>query len=370
MKQTTVQVNLEKRSYDIIIGSNIRHNLPDYLNKIGKFSKIFIITDTNVAKLHLNELRTILNQGALTHHSIILKSGEKTKDFVNLQHVCDQILKEKIDRKTLLIAFGGGVIGDLTGFTASILLRGIDFIQIPTTLLAAVDSSVGGKTAINSLFGKNLIGSFYQPKLVLCDLDFLQTLSDRDFISGYAEIIKYGLIDDAKFFTFLEENIAEIKNKNPKILKELIVKSCSIKAKIVAEDETEQDKRALLNFGHTFGHIFETETNYSEELFHGEAVGIGMVMAAQMSFKLGLIDKKSVEKIQNHIKKAGLFSSPQEIRQNWNIKNLLDHLYKDKKVKNNKLTFILLKRIGKAFIENNVKEDLFVEVLKEFTNIS
>ncbi len=366
MKETTLNVNLNQRSYDIIIGNNIRNNFANYLTKIGTFSKVIIITDENIAKLHLDEFSNILNQSNITHQNITLKAGEQTKDFANLQNLCDKILSERIDRGTLLIAFGGGVIGDLTGFVASILLRGINFIQVPTTLLAAVDSSVGGKTAINSKYGKNLIGSFYQPKLVFCDLDFLQTLPSRDFISGYGEVIKYGLIDNKNFFNYLIKNIEEIKKKNPEILKELIIKSCQIKAKIVSQDETEQGKRALLNFGHTFGHVFETQTGYTNELFHGEAVGIGMVMAAKMSSKLGLINEANVNEIQNHIEKSGLFSSPTQVRKTWNKKELLNHLYKDKKVKNNQLTFILLKNIGEAFIQNDVKEELFLEVLEEF----
>ncbi len=366
MKTDQVRVNLGQRSYDVKIGSGIRLNIANNLAKIGNFSKVFVVTDMNVAKLHLEEFSYILNKSNIEHKNIILEAGEKTKDFANLQNLCDEILSHGIDRKTLLIAFGGGVIGDLCGFVASILLRGIDFVQVPTTLLSAVDSSVGGKTAINSKFGKNLIGSFYQPKLVLCDVDFLQTLSDRDFISGYAEVIKYGLIDDEDFFVFLEENIKKIKNKDPKILQELIVKSCDIKSKIVSQDETEQGSRALLNFGHTFGHIFETETNYSNELFHGEGVGIGMIMATVMSKNLGLIKEEDVLRIKKHLIAVGLFYSPKEVRKDWNVKNLLKHLYKDKKVKNNQLTFILLRRIGEAFIKNNVTEDIFLEVLEEF----
>lgn len=365
MTSSKIKLDLGKRSYDIIIGENSSQKLPEYLQKIGNFSKIFIVSDNNVAKIHLESLQNILNKAQIRHHSIILEAGEKTKDFYYLQKLCDEILQENIDRKSLIIAFGGGVIGDLCGFAASILLRGIDFVQIPTTLLAAVDSSVGGKTAINSNYGKNLIGSFYQPKLVLCDLNFLQTLSDRDFISGYAEVVKYGLIDDLEFFEFLEKNIDEIKLRNPQILQEIIVKSCAAKAKIVSQDETEQDKRALLNFGHTFGHIFETETNYSDEIFHGEAVAIGMVMAAKMSLKMGLIDQNDVTRIENHIVKSGLRSSARLVRTNWNKQNLLQHLYKDKKVKNNQLTFILLSKIGQAFIKDNVAESLFLEVLEE-----
>jgi 3-dehydroquinate synthase len=361
-----VRVNLDERSYDIIIDSNVRSKIGDYLAKIGDFSKVFVITDTNVAKLHLDEFSSFLDNADIKHKNIILEAGEQSKDFATLENISNQILSEKIDRNTLLIALGGGVIGDLTGFVASILLRGINFVQVPTTLLAAVDSSVGGKTAINSKFGKNLIGSFYQPKLVLCDLDFIKTLPDRDFISGYGEVIKYGLIEDEEFFSFLEDNIDKIKSKDSEILKKLIVKSCETKASIVSQDETEQGKRALLNFGHTFGHIFETQSGYSNELLHGEAVAIGMNMAAIMSQKLGLIDESQTKRIEKHLKQAGLFSSPKEIRDSWDKASLLEHLYKDKKVKNSQLTFILLNNIGSAFIQNNVSKELFLETLSEF----
>ena len=207
MNQEIVKVKLQERSYDILIGDNIINNLAKNLQKIGNFSKVFIITDTNVAKFHLDQVSAILNKANIEHKNIIVDAGEKTKDFQNLHNICEKILSCQIDRDSLLIALGGGVIGDLCGFIASILLRGVNFIQIPTTLLAAVDSSVGGKTAINSKFGKNLIGSFYQPKMVLCDIGLLKTLPQRDFLSGYGEVIKYGFIDDAKFFDYVNENL-------------------------------------------------------------------------------------------------------------------------------------------------------------------
>jgi len=247
----------------------------------------------------------------------VVKSGESSKSFAVFEEVCEEILQKNIDRNTLLIAFGGGVVGDLTGFCASILLRGIDFIQIPTTLLAMVDSSVGGKTAINSRGGKNLIGSFYQPKLVLCDINFLETLSIRQFRAGYAEIVKYGFIYDKNFFEFLDENLAEIFNKNLQILQKIITRSCEIKSQIVGRDEKENGERALLNFGHTFGHIFETETNYSNEILHGEAVAIGMIMASQMSLNLGLLNADEYQKISNHLQKSGFELNLKNIRQNW-----------------------------------------------------
>ena len=262
-----VKVNLEERSYNIEIGSGIRKNISEYLEKIGKFSKIFVVTDQNVAKFHLAEFSVILDNAGLKHQNIILEAGEKTKDFSNLQNLCDQILSAKIDRKTLLIAFGGGVIGDLCGFVASILLRGIDFVQVPTTLLAAVDSSVGGKTAINSKFGKNLIGSFYQPKLVLIDIAFLRTLETRYFFDGFAEIVKYGCIYDKELFSKLEN--------------------------IVKEDHLRKNLRMILNFGHTIGHAIEQYYNF-EKHSHGEAVSIGMIDIVNIGEKLGITKKNAL----------------------------------------------------------------------------
>ncbi|MSP33993.1 MAG: 3-dehydroquinate synthase, partial [Rickettsiales bacterium] len=298
-----IALNLGEKSYKIRIGAGEINYLPNFLQQ-KNYSKIFIITDENVARLHLAQLESILQGLNIT--TIKVASGEQSKSFASLEKTCEEILQQNVDRKSLIIAFGGGVVGDLAGFIASILLRGVDFIQVPTTLLACVDSSVGGKTAINSKSGKNLIGSFYQPKLVICDLNFLATLPQREFRAGYAEALKYGLIDDAEFFDFLDQNLDKIfvidqngSQKNfvankqnsqeilqktftgdQKILQKIITKSCEIKARIVSQDEKENGVRALLNFGHTFAHSFENELNYSNDLLHGEAVGIGMLMAA------------------------------------------------------------------------------------------
>ncbi|MDA0902669.1 MAG: 3-dehydroquinate synthase [Proteobacteria bacterium] len=364
MTKEIVRVNLgEKKSYDIVIGNEILSDFSSHLNKTGSYSKVFVITDSNVAKFHLKAFSDNLNQSGISHKSIIIEAGEKSKDFANLQNLCGQILKEGIDRKALLIALGGGVIGDLCAFVASILLRGISFVQVPTTLLAAVDSSVGGKTAINSEFGKNLIGSFYQPKLVFCDLNFLNSLSEREFLSGYGEVVKYGLIKDHEFFSYLEQNWQKIKDRDVEALTKVVMTSCKIKAQIVSIDEKEGGVRALLNLGHSFGHVYETETNYSNELFHGEAVAIGMIMAAKMSAKIGIFDANEINKIEDHLQKVGLPTSSQDIRKEWNIENLVSHVYKDKKVEGGKLTFILLERIGCAIIKKDVDKALFIEVI-------
>ena len=356
-----VTLDLQEKSYQIIVGSNVIEHLKAFL-EINNYNKIIVISDENVVKLHGEKLKNIVQ----SLDFVVVKAGENSKSFAVFEKTCEEILQKNIDRKTLLIAFGGGVVGDLTGFCASVLLRGIDFIQIPTTLLAMVDSSVGGKTAINSQAGKNLIGSFYQPKLVLCDIDFLETLPLREFRSGYAEIVKYGFIYDKIFFEFLDENLTEIFAKNLQILQKIITRSCEIKAQIVGRDEKENGERALLNFGHTFGHIFETETNYSDEILHGEAVALGMLMASQMSVDFELINEGEYQKIFNHLQKSGFNLNLKNIRQNWHQENLIKHLFKDKKTENNQLTFILLNKIGEAKIYKKISLENFLKVLKKF----
>lgn len=356
-----VSLDLQEKSYQIIVGSNVIEHLKAFL-EINNYNKIIVISDENVVKLHGEKLKNIVQ----SIDFVVVNAGENAKSFAVFEKVCEEILQKNIDRKTLLIAFGGGVVGDLTGFCASVLLRGIDFIQIPTTLLAMVDSSVGGKTAINSQAGKNLIGSFYQPKLVLCDINFLETLPLREFRSGYAEIVKYGFIYDKIFFEFLDENLTEIFAKNLQILQKIITRSCEIKAQIVGRDEKENGERALLNFGHTFGHIFETETNYSDEILHGEAVALGMLMASQMSVDFEFINEDEYQKIFNHLQKSGFNLNLKNIRQNWHQENLIKHLFKDKKTENNQLTFILLNKIGEAKIYKKISLENFLKVLKKF----
>ncbi len=356
-----ITLDLQEKSYQIIVGSNAIEHLKIFL-ETKNYNKIIAISDENVIKFHGEKLKNILTNVDFVE----IKSGENSKSFTVFEKVCEEILQKNIDRKTLLIAFGGGVVGDLVGFCASVLLRGIDFVQIPTTLLSMVDSSVGGKTAINSRFGKNLIGSFYQPKLVICDIDFLDTLPLRQFRSGYGEIVKYGFIHDKNFFEFLDKNLTEIFAKNWQILQKIITRSCEIKAEIVGRDEKENGERALLNFGHTFGHIFETETNYSDEIFHGEAVAIGMLMACQMSVDMGLIDEKKYQIILKHLQKSGFELDLKNIRKNWHQENLIKHLFKDKKIENNQLTFILLREIGEAYIHKKISLEDFLKVLKKF----
>ncbi|MFT6220517.1 MAG: shikimate kinase/3-dehydroquinate synthase [Myxococcota bacterium] len=364
-----VPVNLGGRSYDIVVGSGVVGEIAKRISQIKIYSKIIVIADDNAAKFHLETLTNNLKKQPVEVQTIIAGSGEEAKSFANLENILEETLQMQVDRNVLLIAFGGGVIGDLCGFVASILLRGVDFVQIPTTLLSAVDSSVGGKTAINSKSGKNLVGSFYQPKLVLCDLDFLETLPKRDFISGYAEVVKYGFIKDKNFFNYLENNLDKIINRDQEVLQKIIVKSCQIKAEIVRLDERENNLRAILNFGHTFGHVLEIQTKYSKDLSHGEAVSIGMVLAAKMSLDLGLLEKDHVTKITNHLKRTNLPTSIKDIQNHskysWKIERLIQHLYKDKKVENRKLTFILLEEIGKSVIRKEINESDFIKTISQ-----
>ncbi len=355
-----VKVDLGERSYSINIGKGSVNSLTEFLSQ-RKYSKIFVITDENVAKLHLKKVEKFLTNS----ESIIIKAGESSKSFASLEKICEEILAKGVDRKSLIIAFGGGVIGDLAGFIASILLRGIDFIQIPTTLLAAVDSSVGGKTAINSKSGKNLIGSFYQPQMVICDLDFLDSLPKRELRSGLAEVIKYGLIRDQNFFEFLEKNHLKIFDQDEEFLSKIISCSCAMKADIVGRDERESGDRMLLNFGHTFGHVFETETDYSDELLHGEAVALGMKMAAKMSQNLGLISEADFNRIALHLENCGFVTDHEKIRKSWDEERLISHLAKDKKNEHNSLTFILLKNIGNAFVSKGVAVEEFKKIINK-----
>lgn len=356
-----ITVNLQDRSYEICIGANVINNLTTFLAQ-KKYSKIVIITDENVYNIYQEYLNEVLKNN---YELVVVKAQEQSKSFAVLEDVCEKILQLNIDRNSVLIAFGGGVVGDLTGFVASILLRGIDFIQVPTTLLAMVDSSVGGKTAINAKAGKNLIGSFYQPKLVVCELNFLASLPKRELTAGYAEVVKYGLIYDQNFYNYLQKNYLRFFNQEQDVLLEVVKKCCEIKALIVSADEKESSGlRAILNFGHTFGHLFEAELNYSNAMLHGEAVAIGMMMATKLSQNLGLISESNFIELVNHLKQCGFELDLKKYRQEWSINNLKIHLYKDKKIADQKLVFVLLKEIGCAI----VKKDLAIEEFEKVVN--
>ena len=358
-----LNVALGGRGYDIVVGERLLSRAGEYIKPVLKGKNVIIISDTNVSRFYLHRLSNALEDAKIPFYCLIVPAGEASKSLNNFADLIENILEQKPDRKTTLIALGGGVVGDLTGFAASSLLRGIDFIQIPTTLLSQVDSSVGGKTGINSKFGKNLIGSFHQPILVLSDVSTLSTLPKRELLSGYAEVVKYGFINDPDFFAWLEENAGSMLEGDSTLRTQAILKSCAAKAGIVAADEKEQNIRALLNFGHTFAHAFEAETGYGEALLHGEAVAIGMILAFATSVKMGLCAIADYERARKHLQAIGLPTSPLDIRPNWDIDALMEHFTRDKKTIAGKLNFVLTSGIGKAFIANDVDTSIVRQVL-------
>lgn len=360
----TLHVELAERSYDILIGSHLLREAGELIAPHLSIPKVFIITDENVAPHYLTPLTESLSASGIESNAIILPAGEQTKSFDVLQDVLNQILEHKPERNTTLIALGGGVIGDLTGFAASILLRGVPFIQIPTSLLSQVDSSVGGKTGINTAYGKNLVGSFYQPKQVIIDVKTLDTLSDRELRAGYAEVVKYGLIGDNAFFEWLDKHVERILARDAEALTHAICTSCKAKAAVVVADETEKGKRALLNLGHTFGHALELEAGYSEHLVHGEAVSLGMVMAFALSAHLEMSSANDTETVHTHLQKAGLPVDLAQIPIKWEADTLLSHMYADKKVSGGKLVFVLVNSIGDAIMEKNIDPDAVRVILE------
>ena len=343
------------RSYDIHIGSGLLESCASLISPLLKRDFVAIVTDENVAKSHLEGLTQTLDRAEITHVTKIMPPGEASKSFTGLETLMHWLLDNKVERQDMVIALGGGVIGDLTGFAAATLRRGVRFTQIPTTLLAQVDSSVGGKTGINVPQGKNLVGAFHQPSLVLADLDVLQTLPDREFRAGYAEIVKYAAICDRPFFDWLEDNLEALNNRNNDALSFAIAKSCQTKADIVAQDEKEHGARALLNLGHTFAHAYENLTGYSENLLHGEAVGLGIAQAVQLSVHLGICTEADAQALVNHLAKAGLPVSQADIKGGpFKATDLVNAMAQDKKVSQGVMTFILMKAIGEAFITNEV----------------
>ena len=341
--------------YDIHIGAGLLRSCAPFLSPLLKRPFVAIVTDENVAQVHLENLTQTLDSAGISHVTKIMPPGEASKSFTGLETLIDWLLDNKVERQDMVIAFGGGVIGDLTGFAASTLRRGVRFTQIPTTLLAQVDSSVGGKTGINVPQGKNLVGAFHQPSLVLADLDVLQTLPDREFRAGYAEIVKYAAICDRPFFDWLESNLDALKNRDSQALSYAIAKSCQTKADIVAQDEKEHGARALLNLGHTFAHAYENLTGYSDNLLHGEAVGLGMAQAARLSVDLGLCPETDAQALVNHLASSGLPISQTDVKGGpFEATNLVNAMAQDKKVSQGLMTFILMKAIGKAFITNDV----------------
>ncbi len=351
----TVRVALGPRSYDIVVGTGLLGSAARYLKPVLARPSALIVTDATVAGLHLPALEAALTEAGIAWRRIVLPPGERTKSFAYLQGLIEAMLGLGVDRQTTVLALGGGVIGDLAGFAASIVLRGIDYVQIPTTLLAQVDSSVGGKTAIDVPRGKNLVGSFHQPRLVLADIAALRTLPRRELMAGYAEIVKYGLIRDAAFFEWLEQNGPALCNGDEDARTEAVVTSCRAKAGIVAADERERGERALLNFGHTFAHALEAEIGYSSELLHGEAVAIGMIMAFELSQAMGLCAAEETLRVRRHFEKVGLPVGPAAARgRRWRAADLMRHMRHDKKARGGQLRFVLVRGIGRAFVTPDV----------------
>lgn len=350
-----ITVDLGQRSYDILIGPGLIDSAGAQISSRLTTPRAFIITDTNVAPLLGGRLAASLESAGIAHETIVLPAGEATKSFGPFENLLTELLQRGVERATTLVALGGGVIGDITGFAAATLLRGINYVQVPTTLLAQVDSSVGGKTAINAGPGKNLVGSFYQPRLVLADTETLDTLPKRELLSGYAETVKYGLLGDAEFFAWLEANGAALLSGDHRARAQAVAKSCRMKAAIVAEDEQERGNRALLNLGHTFAHALEAETGFGEKLLHGEAVAIGMVLAFELSARLNLCAPEDVARVRQHLQSVGLsVAPPAHPKGQWDIKRLITLIGADKKVAQGRPVFVLARAIGDAFIARDI----------------
>ncbi len=360
----TVTVDLGERSYPIHIGPGLLDRAGELIRPVMRGSNVLVVTDDRVAPLYLERVERSLAAAGATPMHTVMPAGEKTKDFPHLEALLDAMLAARTERGALVVALGGGVVGDLTGFAAAILLRGVDFVQIPTTLLAQVDSSVGGKTGINTRHGKNLIGAFHQPRLVLADTGALDTLDRRQMLAGYAEVVKYGVIDDAAFFAWLENNGARLIEGDPEARRQAVAVSCRAKARIVAADEREGGVRALLNLGHTFGHALEAECGFSDEMLHGEAVAIGMVMALRLSARLGLAPADDAERLKRHLEAVGLPAALPGGRL-WEIPRLLHHMEGDKKVKDGKATFVLARGIGQSFLTREVPQADLIALLAE-----
>ena len=363
IKKLSVSTNAS--SYNIYFGNNIFGNSGIILKEYLQNRKVIIIYDQKLEN-HIGKLENSISFIASELELIREVSGEKSKSLEKFSSLSEEIINKGVDRETILIAFGGGVIGDLVGFIASTLLRGIDFIQIPSTLLAQVDSSIGGKTGINSSYGKNLIGSFHQPIAVLSDVSLLNTLSKRELISGYAEIVKHGLIKDKKFFEWLKRFGNQVIYGDKDLRIEAIFKACSIKREIVQEDEFERSQRALLNLGHTFGHAIESYLNYDGTILHGEAVSIGIIMAHKLSIRIGSSSKKDLETVSTHFKEVGLPISIRDITNKIsNTEKIWSIMQNDKKVSNGKLNFIIPEKIGLSKIRNDISSDDVLSLLNE-----
>ncbi|PZX19895.1 3-dehydroquinate synthase [Palleronia aestuarii] len=366
----TVRIDLGERGYDVVVGSGLIAKAAPHLKPHLARQRVAILTDENVARLHLAELEDGLLAAGIETTALTLPPGEASKSWAALARATDWLLDQKIERRDIVIALGGGVIGDLAGFAAAILRRGVRFVQIPTSLLAQVDSSVGGKTGINTKAGKNLVGAFHQPSLVLADIDVLDTLPPRDFRAGYGEVVKYGLLGDAEYFYWLEANGPRIAAGDAALRAEAVRRAVEMKAEIVIRDEKEAGDRALLNLGHTFCHALEAATGYSDRLLHGEGVAIGCALAFELSARLGLCAQEEPGRVRAHLREMGMCTELSDIPGELpSADALIDLMAQDKKVVDGRLRLILARGIGAAFVTDDVPPDLLRNVLDDALSV-
>lgn len=361
-----VHVPLEGRQYDVCIGGGLLAQAGAYIAPFLNRPRVAVITEERVAGLHLDALRAGLAANGISMTALSLTPGEATKGWAGLTQSVEWLLEQKVERGDMVVAFGGGVIGDLAGFAAAVLRRGVRFVQIPTTLLAQVDSSVGGKTGINTQQGKNLVGAFHQPSLVLADIDILGTLEPRDFLAGYGEVVKYGCLGDAAFFDWLEVNAPAMAAGDTALRQEAVRRSVEMKAGIVTRDEKEHGERALLNLGHTFGHALEAATGYGARLLHGEGVAIGCALAFEVSARLGLMSQESPSRLRAHLAAMGMKKDLTDIEGALpDADGLIALMGQDKKVQAGQLHFIMARAIGEAFVTNDVDPLVVRQVLQD-----
>ena len=363
----TIRLENKQINYPILIGSNLYKDIGKICKKYLEKNRVFIVCDITIYNLYKDEIYTSFKKTKIECIFIPIAVSEKKKNINTVASLSSKIIAHSVDRKDTIIALGGGILGDIVGFTASIILRGINYIQLPTTLLSQVDSSVGGKTGVNNIYGKNLLGSFYQPKLVIIDTNVLKTLPKRELLAGYAEIIKYGIIKDTKFFQWLQKNGKKVIEGNTNARIYAIYRSCINKSQIVEADEKEHGIRALLNLGHTFGHAIESLNNYKKNIIHGEAVSIGIIIATKLSYVEGHINKITCDKIINHFVEIGLkISMPKNLKK-IAPKKFISEMIKDKKTVNKEITLILIKRIGEAFIQKKYSQNKLIKLFTEIT---
>lgn len=364
--RTVVPVALGARSYEVRIGEGLIDGAGAEIVPLLRRRKVAVVTDESVAALHLDRLVSALSSEGITVSTLALPSGEGTKGWPQFARCVEWLLEQKIERRDIVIAFGGGVIGDLVGFASAVLRRGVRFVQIPTTLLAQVDSSVGGKTGINTSQGKNLVGAFHQPSLVLADIGVLDSLPPRDFLAGYGEVVKYGLLGDAAFFEWLEASGPTLAAGNHAARHRAVMRSVEMKAGIVERDETEEGERALLNLGHTFCHALEKATGYSDRLLHGEGVAIGCALAFELSQRLGICPQEAPSRVRAHLKAMGMKTDLSDIPGDLpGAERLLDLMGQDKKVVDGRLRFILARDIGQAFVAEDVPPATVLTLLND-----